>query len=71
MNFKADDARFTSQNNILRTRHNGNDDGFTVRTRPCTTAVHTVRQSGSVVAARTEPHSLELIIAIYYIVAMI
>ena len=47
MNFKADDSLFTSsQNNVLRTRHKRDDDGSTVRTRPRTTDVHTVRQSG-------------------------
>ena len=40
------ELRFTSQNNILGTRHNGYDDGSTVRTRPRTTAIHSVRRYG-------------------------
>ena len=45
-NFKADDSLFTSsENHVLRTQHNGEDDGSTVRTLPRTTAVHTVQQS--------------------------
>ena len=30
---------FTSQNNVLRTRHNGDDDGSPVLTRPRTTTI--------------------------------
>ena len=36
----------TSQNSALRTRHNGDDDGSTFRTRPRTTTTHTVRRYG-------------------------
>ena len=62
----------TSQNNVLRTRHNGDDAGSTVRTRPRTTTIHTVRRYGFYlleVQVQNGPHSL--IITIYYSVAII
>ena len=31
--YELQGSLFTSQNNVLRTRHNGDDDGSTVRTR--------------------------------------
>ena len=63
---------FTSQNNVLRTRHKGDDDASTFRTRPRTTTIHTVRRYGFKlleVQAHNGPHSL--IITIQYSVAII
>ena len=63
---------FTSQNNVLRTRNNGDDDGSTVLTRPRTTTINTVRRYGFwLLGVQTQngPHSL--IITIHYSVAII
>ena len=35
--YELQGSPFTSQNNVLRTRHKGDDDGSTVRPRPRTT----------------------------------
>ena len=62
----------TSQNDVLRTRHNSDDAGSTVRTRPLTTTIHTVRRYGFYlleVQMQNGPHSL--IITIHYSVAII
>ena len=42
--YELQGSLFTSQNNVLRTRHNGDDDGFSFRTRPRTNTIHTVRR---------------------------
>ena len=70
--YELQGSLFTSQNNVLRTRHNGDDDGSTVRTRPHTTHINTVQQYGFKlieVQAQNGPHSL--IITIHYSVAAI
>ena len=43
--YELQGSLFTSQNNVLRTRYNGDGDGSTVRTRPRTTTINTVRRS--------------------------
>ena len=70
--YELQGSLITSQNNVLRTRHNGDDAGSTVRTRPCTTTIHTVRRNGFYlleVQVQNGPHSL--IITIHYTVAII
>ena len=70
--YELQGSLFTSQNNVLRTRNNGDDDGSTVRTRPRTTTITTVRRYGFwllEVQAQNGPHSL--IITIHYNVAII
>ena len=44
--FELQGSLFTSQHNVLRTRHNGDDDRSTVRTSPRTVTIHTVRRYG-------------------------
>ena len=44
--YELQGSLFTSQYNVLRTRHIGDDDGSSVRTRPRTTTIHTVRRYG-------------------------
>ena len=70
--YELQGSLFTSQNNVLRIRNNGDDDGSTVRTRPRTTTINTVRRYGFwllEVQAQNGPHSL--IITIHYSVAII
>ena len=70
--YELQGSMFTSQNNVLRTRNNDDDDGSTVRTRPRTTTINTVRRYGFwllEVQAQNGPHSL--IITIHYSVAII
>ena len=57
--YELQGSLFTSQNNVLRTRHDGDNDGSTVRTRPRTTTIHTVRRYGFQlleVQAQNGPH---------------
>ena len=70
--YELQGSLFTSQNNDLRTRHNGDDDGSTVRTSPPTTTINTVRRYGFYlleVQAQNGPHSK--IITIHSSVAII
>ena len=65
--YELQGSLFTSQNNVLRTGNNGNDDGSTVRTRPRTTTINTVRRYGFwllEVQAQNGPHSLIITITI-------
>ena len=38
--YELQGSLFTSQNNVLRTLNNGDDDGSTIRTRPRTTTIN-------------------------------
>ena len=72
--YKLQGSLITSQNNVLRTRHNGDDARPTVQTRhrTCTTTIDTVRRYGFYlleVQVQNGPHSL--IITIHYSVAII
>ena len=70
--YELQGSLITSQNNVLRTRHNGNDAGSTVRTCPRTTTIHNVQRYSFYlleVQVQNGPHSL--IITIHYSVAII
>ena len=59
--YELQGSLLTSQNNVLRTRNNGDDDGSIVRARPRTTTINTVRRYGFwllEVQAQNRPHSL-------------